>query len=260
MTEEKIIIKNKKGKKIVGVLHIPKREHIHHKLSCVIICHGFTGFKEETHLVNLAKGLEEHYIIALRFDFTNSGESEGSWENITITQEIEDLKSVIDYVEKLDFVDKNKIGLVGHSLGGLVSIYVALQDERIKCLIGLAPAIKIGKEDTWFDINKWKEQDYLEFETFLNKYGKIKVNYSFIVDAEKYNSREAVKEIKIPFLILHGDKDDIIPLEKGKDLYKNANEPKLLRIIEGANHDFKEKAILALIIKYVVDYFVKYLK
>ena len=257
MSEEKVSFKNKKGKKIVGILHTPKKEHIHHKIPCVIICHGFTGFKEETHLVNLSKELEDYDIASLRCDFTNSGESEGSWENITITQEIEDLKSILDYVETLDYVDKNKIGVIGHSLGGLVSINIASKDKRIKCLIGLAPAINLT---SLHNLDKWKEQGYLEFGTFLNKHGKIKINYSFIEDAEKYDSKETIKKLRIPFLILHGDKDEVIELKREKELYKNANEPKLLRIVKGANHIFKGKAILSLTIKYAVNWFVKYLK
>ena len=158
MSEEKVFFKNKKGKKIVGILHTPKKEHIHHKIPCVIICHGFTGFKEETWIVNLAKELEDHYIASLRCDFTNSGESEGSWEGLKTSEEIEDLKSMIDYVENINFVDKDKIGVAGHSLGGLVSIVTASQDPRIKVLVTLSPLddpndkpiLKVN------DMEKWK--------------------------------------------------------------------------------------------------------
>lgn len=261
MPEERISFKNKKGKKIAGIIHVPDRKHLHHKLPCVIICHGFTGFKEETILVNLAKELEDHFIVALRFDFTNSGESDGSWEDITITQEIEDLNSIFNYVEKLDYVDSDRIGIAGHSLGGLVSIYAAVSDKRVKCLVGLAPAIVIGKRDSyWYKLNKWKEQGYLEFKTFMSKYGKVKVNYSFIEDAKEYDSRAAIKKVTAPFLIVYGDKDKIIASNELEDLYENANEPKLLRMVEGADHAFSGKAILSLTIRYVVDWFVKHLK
>jgi hypothetical protein len=260
MSEEKVFFKNKKGKKIVGILHTPKKEHIHHKIPCVIICHGFTGFKEETWIVNLAKELEDHYIASLRCDFTNSGESEGSWEGLKTSEEIEDLKSMIDYVENINFVDKDKIGVAGHSLGGLVSIVTASQDPRIKVLVTLSPLddpndkpiLKVN------DMEKWKQAGYHIFKNI--KYIKIKIKYEFFKDLKKFNTSKNVKKVKVPLLILHGDKDAMVPLSHGENIYKNANEPKLLRVIEGANHLFSGKAILALTVKYAVDWFAKYLK
>ncbi|MDP6641850.1 MAG: alpha/beta hydrolase [Candidatus Nanoarchaeia archaeon] len=260
MSEEKVSFKNKKGKKIVGILHTPKKEHIHHKIPCVIICHGFTGFKEETHLVNLSKELEDYDIASLRCDFTNSGESEGSWEGLKTSEEIEDLKSIIDYVEQIDFVDKNKIGVAGHSLGGLVSIITASQDFRIKVLVTLA-AVDDPKEKSivWVkDMEKWKQIGYHIFSNI--KYIKIKIGYGFWTDLKKFSNSTNIKKVKVPLLILHGDKDKVVPLSHGEKIYKNANEPKLLRIIEGANHLFSGKAILALTVKYAVDWFAKYLK
>lgn len=52
-----------------------------------------------------------------------------------------------------------------------------------------------------------------------------------------YNSLDRIKQVKAPLLVIHGDKDEIIHVSLGKDLYEAANEPKHLWIIEGAGHN-----------------------
>jgi fermentation-respiration switch protein FrsA (DUF1100 family) len=44
-------------------------------------------------------------------------------------------------------------------------------------------------------------------------------------------------EIRVPLLILHGDSDEVVPLEQAQRLYDAANEPKSLYVIRGAHHN-----------------------
>ena len=53
---------------------------------------------------------------------------------------------------------------------------------------------------------------------------------------DPFLSREHIKDVHAPLLIIHGTADQVIPVEEGKRLFASANEPKSLVIVEGAEH------------------------
>ena len=53
----------------------------------------------------------------------------------------------------------------------------------------------------------------------------------------KYDSLSKIVKVQAPLLVLHGDSDDIVPVEAGKKLFEAANEPKEFYIISGAGHN-----------------------
>ncbi len=108
----------------------------------VIICHGLTGHQNEPQLLALKDSLLSHGVATVRFDFNGHGNSDGAFSKMTVQNEIEDLDRVYSYVRGLDWVEKDRIGLAGHSQGGLVAgVYAGDKGARkIKCLILLAPA------------------------------------------------------------------------------------------------------------------------
>jgi fermentation-respiration switch protein FrsA (DUF1100 family) len=46
------------------------------------------------------------------------------------------------------------------------------------------------------------------------------------------------EKIEVPWLIVHGDADDVVPVEEGQEIYANAYEPKELVILPGVDHVF----------------------
>lgn len=237
---EKFFVLNSKGQRIVGIADYQKQ-----KSPAVIICHGFKGIKEEELLVKLSDRLFKNGFSTFRFDFTNGlGESYGKIENITITQELDDLKAITNFVYNNLNIDKNRIGLAGHSLGGMLAILYASQDKRIKAAAPLSPVLKL---DITPAINqglpfvlKWKKQGFQIFHSY-SKNIDVKVNYAFYEDGKKYDSVEAARKLKIPIFFVHGDKDDAVPVEHSKMMYKSAKEPKKILIIKGSDHSFTKK-------------------
>ena len=107
-----------------------------------ILMHGFMANKKMYPVSKLAKVLAGHGIASIRFDFNAHGDSEGKFEDMTISNEIEDAKAVFDYVCGLPYV--SSIGFVGHSQGGVIAGMLAgiLEDNPKKpaCVVLLAPA------------------------------------------------------------------------------------------------------------------------
>ena len=95
------------GLTLRGMLHVP--DNVSSKVPMVILLHGFCDDR--------------------------NGESDGRFENMTISSEILDAKAMLNYVESLDFVDSKKIAIHGCSLGGCVASMVAGQcKEKIKAM------------------------------------------------------------------------------------------------------------------------------
>ena len=259
MKQKKIEFKNSKGQKLVGIIHLPEGEG---KFPIVIYCHGYRSTKESSKAVDLSKTLPEKRIILFRFDFSGRGESEGKFEDATVTQYIDDLKCLIDFIRNLDYIDSNKINVVGNSLGGLVSLQEIAKDSRVKCLVLQSPVSVFPwrKTNEFSDENvkKWKEKGWIY--THSHKFGDLKLNYNFYEDGLQYNDYSVYKEIKIPVLVIHGTRDESVLIESAKELIKYLKNPEFIAL-EGANHTYDtNQKDYERVINETTNFFVKHLK
>ncbi|KAL0337280.1 UNVERIFIED_CONTAM: hypothetical protein Scaly_2003100 [Sesamum calycinum] len=106
--QQKITIQNKRGEKLVGILHETGSANL------VVLCHGFRSSKDDNIMVNLAAALETEGISVFRFDFSGNGESEGSFQFGNYISETEDLRSVVEYFRG---INRLTVAVLGHSKG-----------------------------------------------------------------------------------------------------------------------------------------------
>ena len=111
---------------------------ISEKIPCVVLGHGFTGTQDRL------KGSAEYFasrgMVALTFDYRNFGESEGMPRQVvSIKDQLEDFRSAIAFVRGLDFVNPDKIGIWGSSLGGGHVISVAAEDPKVAVVVAQVP-------------------------------------------------------------------------------------------------------------------------
>lgn len=107
------------------MLHVPDQRP--GKVPFVILFHGFCDDRNEINFVHteLSRRLCERGIASVRFDFAGSGDSDGRFEDMTVSSEVEDGLAILDYVKSLDFVDQSRIAIHGLSMGGCVASMVA---------------------------------------------------------------------------------------------------------------------------------------
>jgi alpha/beta superfamily hydrolase len=87
----------------------------------------------------ICQALAQRSIAALRFNFRGVGKSGGKYgEGIA---EQEDVKAALAFALSTPNIDQEKIGLAGYSFGTMVAIPVAVQDERVKLLALVSPAL-----------------------------------------------------------------------------------------------------------------------
>jgi len=234
---QEISFKNSKGQTLRGDIYVPEEKY-KLKYPAVIVCHGLCGNKDAQNKVDLAEALFEAGFLVLKFDFHGHGKSDGELADITLTQEIDDVKSAIEALYDLPKVDKKKLGLVGHSLGGAVIIAMAAMDSRVKSAVSIAGVIDMIRPLNNYagttKVKKWKELDNIEAEPGMH------LKYSFLEDFNKHNILNYAKKIKIPFLVIQGTKDHDVGMNQGKAIAKSAKAP--IKLVN-EDHDFGKESI-----------------
>ncbi|PPD82379.1 hypothetical protein GOBAR_DD20695 [Gossypium barbadense] len=204
--QQRVIIPNKHGDKLVGLLHETGSKEI------VILCHGFRSTKADRTMVNLAVALEKEGISAFRFDFAGNGESEGSFEFGNYSKEADDLHSVIQH-----FCEANRIvyAILGHSKGGDVVLLYASKYHDIHTVVNVS-----GRYDLKKGIEERFGKDFMDrtqdgFVDIKNKKGvEYRVTKESLMERLSLDMHEAC--LKIPrecrVLTVHGSADEIIPV------------------------------------------------
>ena len=216
-------IKNEHGERLDYTFHEGEGNRI------VVIGHGVTGNKDRPALIALAEGLAEAGISALRFSFSGNGESEGAFTDSTITKEVADLGNVIDTLSEY------KVCYVGHSMGGAVGVLRASTDERIKALVSLAGMVhtKAFAEREFGDVTPdegfmWDEPD-------------CPLSQAYVDDMATIDSvAKRASKFAVPWLLVHGTEDDIVPPEDSHDILQFANEDTELLELPGVDHVFSD--------------------
>lgn len=223
------------------------------KVPLILFVHGFKGFKDWGGFPYLCKKLAENGFAVLSFNFSHNGVDKSSpmdftrldlFAENTHTIELSDLITVIDFIPEIakEFpIDLNKIGLIGHSRGGGISIIAAADNSRIKSLVTLA---SIAKFDRYSDEQKkrWREKGYIEIpNTRTNQ--MMRMNIDLLNDIEENSERldilKAAGKLNKPFMIVHGKEDLAVKYTDAELIFKSS-DPLLteLHIIENTGHTF----------------------
>lgn len=195
----------------------------------VVLGHGVTGNKDRPFVVALAEALSNDGIPTLRMSFSGNGDSEGRFEDSTISKEVEDLCRVIDALDGWNIL------YVGHSMGGAVGVLLASKDTRIVGLVSLAGMVhaEAFAQREFGDVTPemgfmWDEPTFPLSQTYIDDTAAIGTVVT------------RAPSIQVPWLLVHGTEDDVVPLQDSLDIFERANEPKQLVQIEGADHVFSE--------------------
>lgn len=195
----------------------------------VVLGHGVTGNQDRPLLIELASLLAQTGIHALRFSFSGNGNSEGRFVDSTVSKEVEDLGAVLDALTGWH------VGYAGHSMGAAVGVLRASNDSRIKFLISLA-----GMAHTAAFAQR-------EFSGVTPGTGcmwdkpECPLSQAYLDDMARVNSVvDTAREVRVPWLFVHGLADDVVPPQDSHDLFAVATEPKRLIELPEADHVFSD--------------------
>ncbi len=193
----------------------------------VIVGHGVTSHHDRPYLVHLCDALAVVGIASIRFSFAGNGQSGGRFADCCISKEVADLGAVIDAV------GEGRIGYIGHSMGGAVGVMRAAEDDRLRALVSLAGMTEVdgfmqrhfGHLTPGRDLMLGREHARLS-ETLLNDAQKIQTTLP------------QARRISIPWLLVHGTQDELVPLEDSVRCAQACRGKAQLAPIESADHCF----------------------
>ncbi len=250
--EQKVYFTNSDGVKLCGVLNNPSGNT---KRPIIILAHGFSTHKNSDTYTTISERLAKHKISSFRFDFYGHGESSGNFEDITISEAVDDVLQAIKYIKKLGY---DRIGLIGSSFGGIASIIAASRSCDLFVLALKSPVSNyIEKENetkSKMELEEWKSKGY---RYYISGDGReLKLNYNFYEDFKNNDGYIAAKKIRIPTLIVHGDEDDIVPYKQSVKTCKIISDCKL-HTVKGANHRYEDpkhrEEMFQKIVEFVVE-------
>ena len=223
------------------------------KMPVVIMASGYggSGSRSRTWSV-LEKRLLSAGICTVLFDYTGQGNSQGNIRDLVPFRAVNELKMFVDEVTQIGSVDKTRVGLLGSSFGGLVSLIYCANYTGIK-LLGLKSPVSDYAEVRELQlgthgIQKWRDQGIIVLDGIESK-------YEFYVQSKAINVyTNLAGSIEIPCLIVHGDADTNVPVTQSKLLHERLPNSEL-RIVSGANHGYKEGNSFEMMVNHFVSWF-----
>lgn len=130
--------------RMAGDLYLPDDFNENQSYAAIVCVHPGSSVKEQTSGLYAGK-LAKQGFVTLAFDASYQGESGGEPRYIEEpAARVEDVRSAVDYLTTLDFVDANRIGILGICAGGGYAVNAAMTEHRIKA-VGTVVGANIGR-------------------------------------------------------------------------------------------------------------------
>lgn len=222
---------------------------------CLVFVHGFKGFKDWGFGPYLAHNFASKGFFVLTFNFSHNGIGEKLTEfteldkfaENTFSLEISELSQLIQAYLNNYFGETNnkKLGLLGHSRGGAISLLTGGKFQEIKAV---AVWSSVSKLDRYSERQKEKWRQKGVFEVLNSRTKQVmKLNVSLLNDLENnidgsLNIKKAVENLNKPLLIAHGEQDLAVSIREGEQIFNwsNKNKTEFFRI-KAAGHTFDIK-------------------
>ena len=213
----------------------------------VVFLSGLKSDKEGTKAIFLSQWAEKNNRDFLRFDYRGHGASSGTFEETSISDWLEDTKSIV-----LSLTSGPQI-LVGSSLGGWIALLFArLYPQKVAGIIGIAAAPDFTAK---YAINNLTKDQRQELKTtgklsFDSEYFEdpLVITQKLIEDGNQHLILTKNQCIDCPVRLFHGSLDEDVPLSTSIDILKSLSSVDMqLQIIKGIDHRFSTAECLELI-------------
>jgi len=220
----------------------------------VIFCHGYKGFKDWGAWNLVAKEFAKNNIFFIKMNFSHNGGTVHqpidfpdleAFGNNNFTKELDDLEAVIEWLptnkEIQTEVNAENITLIGHSRGGAIVLIKAYENSKIAKVATWAGVSDFkSRFPSGETLQEWKNNGVAYIENARTKQKMphyIQFYNNFKKNENRLNIKNAVHNLNIPYLIIHGSNDETVSIEEANKLC-SWNPNNQILIIENANHTF----------------------
>lgn len=243
---ERVEFAGRRGNILVGDVHRPSSE----RCPWLLLCHGMESTRGGTKQLAMVERFLPLGVGILRFDFSYVGDSEGNFEDLTLSGEVEDALGAMDFL--LGF-EPGPCVMVGSSLGGMVALKAATilggQLSGVATLAAVAESSLFLRGVSEADREQWRSSG-------SRPWGDASLRSSFLDDAEGFELLTRLPSLQLPTLIMHGDADTVVPVEQAHSLAAAAAGPVREVIFPGVGHRFEEPGALKELLDTLHDWLV----
>jgi len=279
--EKKVHFYSGPGLKLAGMLNIPPDyEEGGGKRPGVVLCQGPGVMKvpglldKDTLMLPVSNWLAKVGYVVLRFSYRGAGDSEGPEYRLIPTEQAEDIRNAVTFLEQQAEVDAGRIGLLGAATGGANVSYVAGIDPRVKCMVSISGMGDLGRLMRsirryweWLEFLKVVEEDRAN-RVLTGKSRNIELRELLVPDPTTVRYAAKMREMNPEFrasetlfslesaeaiinsrpesvvdrispraaMWICAGNDTLVPIGESRSMYEKAGEPKKLVILEGVEH------------------------
>lgn len=194
----------------------------------IVIIPGFLGHPEEVTFKELRETLQSknHTVTII------------AWPHLPDNLELYGFSETIAHARKvIDELPKKELVILGFSMGGIIATLLASERKPKKLGLIVAPYQAGSEDDLAGKYKDWQETGYRDVTS--SRYGKLRVPFAFIQDAQKYNALNYMQDTNCPVLFVVGEEDDKVPLATTKKLFEKTNGPKQWRQLKAMDHKYQ---------------------
>ena len=187
-SEEEVSYENEDaGVKLAGTLTIPKSEG---PFPAVILISGSGQQNRDEEILGhrpflvLSDYLTRRGIAVLRVDDRGTGGSTGNFSQATSEDFAEDVLAGIEYLKSREDIDSTRIGLIGHSEGGLIAPIVAVESPDVAFIVMMAGPGITGEEILYLQSDLISRAEGVDNETIARNNALMKSIYSVIKEEQ----------------------------------------------------------------------------
>jgi len=229
--EHQIQFPNHRGEKLSATIHLPDGP----SRRGVILGHCFTCSRHITILRSLCHLLADQGFTVLRFDFSGNGQSEGSFVESTYSKQIAEMETAAAYLADRGV---SWLGLAGHSMGAMVALLAGAKSASVKAICALAARSRVMGAAELLSPAQLQELQETGRVRFVSRGRALELSREMFTDAARYDLGRAVSALSPPLLLVHGDRDEITPVDEAYRIQRYRPEGTRLAVIPGADHMF----------------------
>lgn len=210
-----------------------------------VLLPGFLDSKDYTHLKKLGELLSDQGYLVISFDPLGTWQSKALTEFYTMSNWLKEINDAISWVTH-QHTSIKKIVLIGHSMGGMLSMWYAAGHPEISAVVSIMGGPPFIRPQTYEErMVKWKavgkKVSHRDNPSNPQEIVTIELPFSFVEDAQHYDIRQVVGKITSPTLIIGGEKDalvDVKDLEEIKNLF--SKDVATLTVLQEIGHDYRK--------------------
>ena len=213
----------------------------------IVFLHGFMSDLEGEKPKTFLKFAKKNKLGFLGVEYSGHGKSSGEFTKGNISKWTNETKDIIK-----DIINKNDFILIGSSMGSWISLNLFRYfKNQIKGFLGIGSAPEFLEKIMWKKFTKKMKNETIRKGIYNLKHGgyEYPITYQLIKDGRKNKVLDKNINLKIPVTMVHGSKDDAVPVIYSKKVLKLFTKAqKKLLIIKNGDHSLSNKRPLKKIV------------